>query len=136
MNQKQLLSDRQKGTRERDLKRKPPEPRNLHVIQSLRPIPKATGCQVTKEIQQDVDLLALIIKARKKLVEREEITRGRITGYMKNHETLLDGETVLATWKGQKRSTLDMERLKADHPTLYGQYMKDQTFRVFRLKEF
>jgi predicted phage-related endonuclease len=136
MNQKQFLLHRPKGTGGRVLKRKPSESRNLHVIQSLHPIPKATGCQVTKEIQQDVDLLALIIKARKKLVEREEITKGRIMDYMKNHETLLDGETILATWKGQKRSTLDMERLKADHPALYGQYMKDQTFRVFRLKEF
>ena len=135
MNQKQSLSSCQKGTEGRALKTKAPK-LSLHDVQSLYPNPKAKSCQVTKDIQQDVEILALIYKAKKKLIEREESAKVRIMGYMKNHETLLDGKTILATWKGQKRSMLDTERLKTDHPALYGQYKKDQTFRVFRLKEF
>ncbi len=135
MNQQQFLPDPQKEAGGHVLKRKAPKPRSLHDVQSLYPISKATGCQVTKDIQQDVEILALIYKAKKKLIEREEITKARIMAYMKKHEILLDGKTVLATWKGQNRSIPDMERFKADHPALYGQYKKDQTFRVFKLKE-
>jgi len=116
------------------LKENPPEPRNLNDVQSLYPKVEAANCQVTQEIQEELDLLALIFKAKKKLIEREEITKVRIMDYMKNHEMLMDGTTILATWKGQKRSILDTDRLKADHPDLYAQYKKEQTTRVFKLK--
>lgn len=137
MNQNPLLSDCQKGNqKERGrVKKNPPQAKTLQDIQSLYPLSQATGRQATKDIQEDVKLLARMLKARKKLVEREEITRVRIMGYMKNHDTLLHGDTVLATWKGQTRSVLDIDRLKVDHPTLYGQYKKELISRVFRLKD-
>lgn len=102
------------------LKENPPKPRSLHDIQSLYPTPEQTGCPVTKEIQEDLEQLSCVLQDKKKLIEREESIKVRIMDYMKTHETLLDGETVLATWKGQKRSILDTDRLKAEHPDLYG----------------
>jgi len=115
------------------LKENPPQPRSLHDAQSLYPMPEATGCQATKQVQEDLGQLACVMEAKKKLAEREESIKVRVMGYMKNHETLLDGKTILATWKGQKRSILDTGQLKTNHPELYTQYSKEQTIRVFRL---
>ncbi len=116
------------------LKENPPKPRSLNDVQSLYPTPEATGCPVTKEIQEDLEQLACVLQTKKKLTEREETIKVRIMDYMKEHEMLLDGANVLATWKGQKRSTLDIDRLKRNHLALYEQYKKEQTTRVFRLK--
>ena len=115
------------------LKETPPQPVNLHDIQTLYPKPGAGSCQATEDIQAEVKLLGLILKAKGELIDREEITKLHIMDYMKDHDTLLDGKSVLATWKSQKRSLLDTDRLKADHPDLYGQYKKDRESRVFRL---
>ena len=120
------------------VKKNPPNPINLHDIQSLYPIPEqtrleATACQATEGIQRDLQELCSILQTKKKLLEREETIKIPIMDYMKNHETLLDGENILATWKGQKRSILDTDRLKTEHPALYRQYKKDQMTRVFRL---
>lgn len=115
------------------LKENPPQPVNLHDIQALYPKPGAGSCQATEDIQEEVKLLGLILKAKGELINREEITKLHIMDYMKDHDTLLDGKSVLATWKSQKRSLLDTDRLKADHPDLYGQYKKDRESRVFRL---
>jgi len=100
------------------LKKNPPNPINLHDIQSLYPISEAAGCQATEGIQGDLQELCSILQAKKKLIEREEAIKIPIMDYMKNHETLLDGSTILATWKGQKRSILDTDRLKTEHPAL------------------
>lgn len=114
-------------------KQNPPGPVNLQDIQRLYPKTEAAGCQATQDIREEVELLALILKAKGKLIEREEKSKLLIMDYMKNHETLVDGNTILATWKNQDRSLLDTGRLKADHPALYAHYKKDQTARVFRL---
>jgi putative phage-type endonuclease len=116
------------------LKENPPKLANLNDIRSLYALSDATGCQATPEIRAELRQLASLLQARKHLTEREEALKLRIMGYMKNHDTLLDGESILATWKAQKRSALDESRLKADHPALYEHYRKDHTSRVFRLK--
>jgi putative phage-type endonuclease len=116
-------------------KENPPDPINLGDIQHLYPKAEAADCQATQDIREEAELLALILKAKGKLVEQEEKSKLRIMDYMKNHETLMDGNAILATWKNQNRSLLDTARLKADHPALGNEYQKTQTTRVFRLKE-
>lgn len=116
------------------LKEISPNPINLKDVQLLYPTSETTSCQVTKGIQQDVDILSRILRTKKKLVEREEILKIRIMEHMKNNEVLLYGNTPIATWKTQKRSMLDMDLFKDENPAIYNKYKKDQTTRVFRLK--
>src|SRR3990167_3134633 len=60
------------------LKENPPKPQNLNDIQSLYRNPERTGCQATKEIEEDLKTLALSFQAKKKLIEREEMIKLRI----------------------------------------------------------
>lgn len=112
----------------------PPPPQNLKDVQGLYPRHNPLCCPLTEDIEDDVEGLKILFKARKQLIECEEKLKVRVMGYMKHHEALMDGTEVLATWKTQKRSVLDTVRLKADHPLLYKQYQKDQETRVFRLR--
>jgi len=116
------------------LKENPPPPQNLKDVQALYPRHEPLCCPLTEEIEDDVEGLKILFKARKQLIECEEKLKVRVMDYMKHHEALMDGTDVLVTWKNQKRSVLDTGQLKAEHPLLYKQYQKDQTTRVFRLK--
>jgi len=138
MEQEQFLLDRQKGIGGSDvaaiMAENPPPSQNLKDMQSLYPRHEPLCCPIVEEIEDDVEGLKILFKARKQLVECEERLKVRVMDYMKTHEALMDGTDVVATWKTQKRSVLDTDQLKADHPLLYEQYQKDQTTRVFRLK--
>lgn len=112
----------------------PPAPSNLKDIQSLYPKSEYKGCDVTPKIQWDLKALSSIQKEIKMLSESADLYKLSIMEYVKDADTLLDGENVLATWKTQNRSILDTDRLKKEHPKLIDKYKKDQTTRVFRLK--
>ncbi len=116
----------------------PPPPSNLKDIQSLYPKSEPKGCDVTELIHDNLLALYSIKKRIKMLSESEEIYKLNIMEYMKDAETILDGVNILATWKTQNRSILDIDRLKKEYPKLYSKlyskYKKDQTIRVFRLK--
>lgn len=131
MHQEHPLPEPQKRSEKKDSL----PPKNLQDVRVLYPTPEATACQATERIRKEVEFLGLILKVKKKLTEQEEKVKCHIMGYMKAHETLLDGEDILATWKGHTRTLLDTDRLKANFPSLYEQYKKEQVTRVFRLKE-
>lgn len=111
-----------------------PSPTNLKDIQSLYPKSEPKGCPVTKEIEDSLLALASLKPGMRVLLEREEKYKLHIMDYMKDSDTILDGENILATWKTQNRSNLDIDRLKKEHPEIYDKYKKEQTTRVFRMK--
>jgi len=134
----QFLLERRKGIGGSDvaaiMAENPSPPQNLRDVQALYPRHEPLCCPMTEDIEDDVEGLKILSRARKQLVECEERLKVRVMDYMKTHEALMDGTDVVATWKTQKHSVLDTDQLKADHPLLYEQYQKDHTTRVFRLK--
>jgi len=55
--------------------------------------------------------------------------------YMKDSPVLLDMQgKKLATWKLQKRESIDREKLKTEHPEVYKTVAKETQIRVFRSK--
>lgn len=116
------------------LKDNPPPPTNLKDIQSLYPKSEPKGYEVTKEIHEYLVSLSSIKREMLILSDRQDKYKLHIMEYMKESDTLLDGENILATWKNQNRSILDTDRLKKEHPELIDKYKKDQTIRVFKLK--
>jgi putative phage-type endonuclease len=130
----QILQACLKFWNEHVLKKIPPEPLNLKDVQSLYPISKETSCESTDAVYKDVQTLGRVLTLKRRLIEREEALKLRICKHMKNHGMLMDGDKTIVTWKTQKRSTLNAEQFKLEHPDLYSQYKKDSTSRVFRLK--
>lgn len=50
-------------------------------------------------------------------------------------ESLVYENEVIATWKAQKRETIDTKKLKAEEPEIADKYKKVTTIRVFKPKE-
>lgn len=64
-----------------------------------------------------------------------ESLRAELMAGMKDVETLRghDGK-VLATWKGERRTTFDAARFRKDHPELYRRYVTTTCTRVLRVR--
>jgi putative phage-type endonuclease len=76
------------------------------------------------------------IRAIKAASKEEEALKAVVMGLLGDADTLVDGETVLATWKaGKGTKRFDLDKFKAEHPGLYAQYLATgESTRRFLLK--
>lgn len=74
-------------------------------------------------------------KEIKKNLEKEiEEKENKIKEFMGEKENLVLIDTIIVSWKSQKRTTIDSKKLKADKPDIAEAYSKTTTSRVLRLK--
>jgi len=76
------------------------------------------------------------VKIQKKELENEQKTlENQLKAYIGDDDGII-GDGYKATWKPQKgRASLDMKRLKADHPEIISTYTKQEDFyKVLRIK--
>jgi len=79
-------------------------------------------------VQADQDVLAAIhrLKQIKELIKEEELMKAIIMAALKEADTLIDGESVLATWKAGKGATrFDQKEFQNSNPKLYAQFLKE-----------
>ncbi len=68
--------------------------------------------------------------AKAKVTELENTIKAR----MADCAVLSDGDRVLATWKAQDDTRLDVDRLRTERPELWAEYARTKTIRKFLLK--
>lgn len=100
----------------------PPEPTAFSDIKSRYRISKAVPIQAT-------DLVIVAIEQLKKVKEltaEEEKYKAIIMGHMKDADTLMDEDKILATWKTAKASQrLDQKFLQEKYPDIYKECLKE-----------
>ena len=72
------------------------------------------------------------LKSLDKEIERDE---DKIKEFMGDRENLILIDKVIASWKMQKRESIDSKKLKSEMPDIAEKYNKVSQFRVLRLKE-
>lgn len=80
---------------------------------------------------KELDHEGKIIKAH-----YDKIKKRLIEGYFQTNEEFIGTEgLILATYKTQKRISFHQELFKADYPSLFNIYAKEQLMNVFLLKK-
>ena len=70
-----------------------------------------------------------------KMDKQKEALEEEIKAFMENNETLSYNGESIATWKMQKKTTIDSKKLKAQEPETFEKFSKESSYRVFRPKE-
>ncbi len=70
------------------------------------------------------------------MIAEEENLKAAIMGFMKDADTLLDGDKVIATWKASKAAKrFDAKAFEQAEPDVYKQYLKEgEPSRRFLIK--
>lgn len=89
----------------------------------------------TDEIAQKVDEVLALKKEIDKMDKQKEALEEEIKAFMENNETLSYNGESIATWKMQKKTTVDSKKLKAQEPETFEKFSKESSYRVFRPKE-
>lgn len=118
----------------------PPEAVNLDDVRSMysRSMEGAiVNLDGHMEVLESLNTLNVIKQARKALDEKEEQHRMVVEQFIKENEVLMEGDSILATYKTQNgREGFDTKKFREDHPELYNKYKKQgKSFRVLRIKE-
>jgi len=114
----------------------PPEPVNEHDAKLLWPKEQAAKTiEVSEANYKDVLRLRLIIRAKKRLEERENKIKESLKLMMQDAEALTYAGEKIVTYKATKdRKEFDKGRFQEEHPELYNQYVITKPgHRVFRL---
>jgi len=74
-------------------------------------------------------------KEQKRLDEEIKGMEDKIKEFIGDKENLVLIDTVIASWKQQKRTTVDSKKLQTEQPEIYQAYSKTSKFRVLRLKD-
>lgn len=118
-------------------KRRPPEPQNRDDVMLLYPRDMGTVVEATAEIEQKVKTHAMAKLEAKAIVEKIELLARDITAFMGAAGTLkrltLTGSqgSVLSTWNGQDRRTIDADALRANYPDIAKAVTRVSSTRVF-----
>lgn len=113
----------------------PPDPIDYSDVKLLYPRDNGTAIEATDDIAGAVAKLRDATRQRLELERTEEYLQFQIAAFMQPHARLTRGGRDIATWKGQSRSDIDRDALKADHPGIYADYMRTSTVRVLRPKK-
>jgi putative phage-type endonuclease len=113
----------------------PPEPTSREDAALLWPDNSDENIVANSNVMEALSGIKAIKAAIKKLKEEEEKKEAEIATFMKDAAAILDTDgQVLATWKSQETRRLDMETFKKSLPDVYGQFLKQSTSRVMRIK--
>lgn len=119
------------------LKKIPPDANFYKEVSKLW----CTGTDTTKTVSNElINHYNSYIFCRNKIKELEEqqdFDKAKLCEFLQDSSILINDKGLsIATWKNQKNSRLDIERLKETHPEIYKQLLKTTESRVFRIKEF
>jgi predicted phage-related endonuclease len=106
---------------------------SYHHRHRLTPQDDGTTITLDDTGQALVARLAAARRLRKAADEEEERAKALLAAELGTAATALyDGRPVL-TWKTTTRTSLDVTRLRREHPDIADEYAQDSTFRQFRL---
>lgn len=104
-------------------RRMPPPPKSVADFRITKSIPNPIYCD--ESLVQTVVELKRIKKDLKDLTEEEKTTKEILQAFMGEHEGLMHGRDLLATWKSIKQKELfDHKRLKEEMPEVYEKYKR------------
>lgn len=133
--EKEILEKESDFWHENVLKGIPPDPVNIHDAQLLYPIDNGDRICSNDEIN---DIFTEYRKTKnyiKDLEEQEKYFKEQIIFYMKNYSILHSNNVELASYKHVKQCRLDTKRLEKEYPDIYSKFLKQNIYRVFRIKE-
>lgn len=130
----QMVELERKFWNENVLPRVPPDPHTLEDAKKLWPNSSIVSVQATPEIQDAVTALKEIKVELKELSNRKEFCELQIKKFMKDAEAVRIGNELLATWKSNTVSRINVTRLKADAPDIAKEFTNESTERRFLIK--
>jgi predicted phage-related endonuclease len=113
------------------LKRIPPPPIKLKDMVKLYPDSNDAVEMVSDEVLANYEELISVREQLKVYESREAELKLSIQDYMKQSDTLVDGERVLCTWKTSTSRRFNQKRFAADYPELFQEYKDDSSQRRF-----
>lgn len=110
---------------------------------AMRALASAYPAVVDRARAADDEALAKVAElakakdAAKRWTAHADRIQAELCNVMRDADTLVDGDQVLATWKARKgRSKVDLDAMRRDHPDLVDRYtIPGKPGRTFRLKE-
>lgn len=110
-----------------------PEPASLDDVRRMFARDIGTEINATVEVRNAVLRLKGISEQIKVLDAEADELKTRVQAYMEDAAVLTWDGKNLATWKTQKRSSLDQKALAAAHPEIVEQFKRVSETRVFRI---
>ena len=110
-----------------------PEPASLDDVRRMFARDIGTEINATVEVRNAVLRLKGISEQIKVLDAEADELKTRVQAYMEDDAVLTWDGKNLATWKTQKRSSLDQKALAAAHPEIVEQFKRVSETRVFRI---
>lgn len=111
----------------------PPPPLTLADLQRMYLKPSLAKIDADEATREFVAKLHAVMDQEAVVEARKKELQFQLENFMREHEALVDGNKVLATWKASKYSRLDDDALKAAHPTIYDEFYKSRPTRRFSL---
>lgn len=117
--------------------REPPSVSNLDDVALAYPSDDGTTVQADQQVMTAVRELMGVRAQLKALGQREKDLKFEVASSMGAASTLVEGDQVVATYKGQSRETVDTKRLRAEYPAVAMEVTKTSISRtlVLKLKE-
>lgn len=112
----------------------PPEPVNSEDVARRYRVDDGSTLEASQALADIVAKLRAVSEDRKKLEEVEENYKEMLKMNLRDHATLAYDGSVLATWKSNLSTVLDIKRLKAERPDVYQQFSSSKPTRRFLLK--
>lgn len=128
------MREREREFWQRIQDRNPPEAATVGDALLLHPRDDGTAIEADAEILQTFNALREAKALAKEADAAIDAMSDRLRLFMGAATTLTSGGKVLATWKAQQASRLDVTALKAAEPALAALYTKTTESRVLRLK--
>lgn len=130
----QMVEMEKKFWNENVLQRVPPEPRSLEDAKKLWPNSSIATIEATPEISDALTALKEIKAELKELGQRKEFCELEVKKFMKDAEAVRIGNKILATWKSNSVSRIDVTRLRHDLPKIAEDFTNEGTERRFLVK--
>jgi len=113
---------------------KAPAPSNYDEIKNYWKSELNKGVQATPSVMNAVTELKTIKAYAKELEKREKELKKQVMEFMKDADTLVNGDDKIITWKSSVRNSIDTTALKAANPELVKQFTKQTESRTFLIK--
>lgn len=131
-----IVQKEEKFWNENVLKRIPPQPLSYQDCQNLWKQSK----NIVIESNQDIEEAFYKLKSLKEEIQSKEkeveSLQKDICSFMGEADTLITNNSEkLCTWKSQSAKRIDTNLLKVQNPEIYDKYLKESSFRVFRLNK-
>lgn len=118
------------------LKKIPPDVKFYKDSGSLWKKSNGTSKTISTELSAHLKSFIFTRNKIKELTEQLDFDKAKLCEFLQESSTLLNEIGInIASWKTQKTSRFDVDKLKNDQPEIYCQFLKTTESRVFRIKE-